>query len=67
MGNKNDSTDAQSDREIVITRIFNARRELVFKAWTEPKHMSTGGVRKPHNPCRTDGFQTRRHLSLCDV
>ena len=39
MGNKNDSTDAQSDREIVITRIFNARRELVFKAWTEPKHI----------------------------
>ena len=39
MGNKNDSTDAQSDREIVITRVFNAPRELVFKAWTEPKHI----------------------------
>lgn len=39
MGNKNDSTDTQSDCEIVITRIFNAPRELVFKAWTEPKHI----------------------------
>lgn len=39
MGNKNDSTDTQSDREIVITRVFNAPRELAFKAWTEPKHI----------------------------
>ncbi len=40
MTNKNDSTDAQSDREIVITRVFNAPRELVFKAWTDPKHVA---------------------------
>ncbi|MBW4579472.1 MAG: SRPBCC domain-containing protein [Tildeniella nuda ZEHNDER 1965/U140] len=33
------STTNQSDREIIITRIFNAPRELVFKAWTEPKHI----------------------------
>ena len=39
MSNKNDSTDAQSEHEIVITRVFNARRELVFKAWTDPKHV----------------------------
>lgn len=41
MGNNNDSTDThtQGDREIVITRVFNAPRELVFKAWTEPKHI----------------------------
>lgn len=32
-------TGAQSDREIVITRVFNAPRELVYKAWTEPKHI----------------------------
>jgi uncharacterized protein YndB with AHSA1/START domain len=25
------------DRELVITRLFNAPRELVFKAWTDPK------------------------------
>src|SRR5437016_584736 len=27
-------------REVVITRIFDAPRELVFKAWTDPKHMA---------------------------
>lgn len=25
-----------SDREIVMTRVFNAPRELVFKVWTDP-------------------------------
>ena len=40
MSNKNDSTDAQSEREIVITRVFRAPRELVFKAWTDPKHVA---------------------------
>lgn len=28
-----------SDREIVITRTFNAPRELVFAAWTIPEHV----------------------------
>jgi uncharacterized protein YndB with AHSA1/START domain len=27
-------------RELVITRVFDAPRELVFKAWTDPKHMA---------------------------
>jgi uncharacterized protein YndB with AHSA1/START domain len=27
-------------REVVITRIFDAPRDLVFKAWTDPKHMA---------------------------
>lgn len=36
---QNHSTDTQSDREIIITRVLNAPRELVFKAWTEPKHI----------------------------
>lgn len=30
----------QSDREIVITRVFNAPPALVFKAWTEPEHIA---------------------------
>ena len=29
-----------SDREIVVTRIFDAPRALVFKAWTDPKHLA---------------------------
>ncbi|MDF5710671.1 MAG: SRPBCC domain-containing protein [Nostoc sp. S4] len=40
MNNKNDSVDAQSQREIVITRIFRAPRQLVFQAWTDPKHIA---------------------------
>ncbi|MEH1803616.1 MAG: SRPBCC domain-containing protein [Nostoc sp.] len=40
MSNKNDPTNAQSEREIVITRIFNAPRELVFQVWTDPKHVA---------------------------
>lgn len=27
------------DREIVITRVFDAPRELVWKAWTDPQHV----------------------------
>jgi len=29
-------TNVATDREVHITRTFNAPRELVFKAWTEP-------------------------------
>jgi uncharacterized protein YndB with AHSA1/START domain len=28
-----------SDRELVFTRVFNAPRDLVFKVWTDPKHI----------------------------
>ncbi len=28
-----------SDREIVLSRVLDAPRELVFKAWTEPEHV----------------------------
>ena len=27
-----------SDREIVLSRVFEFPRELVFKAWIEPEH-----------------------------
>lgn len=39
MANKTESTSGTSDREIVLTRILNAPRELVFKAWTDPRHI----------------------------
>lgn len=29
-----------ADREIFITRTFNAPRELVFKVWTDPEHIA---------------------------
>lgn len=35
----NNSAEAISDREIVNTRIFNASRELMFKAFSDPDHL----------------------------
>lgn len=36
-----DSTDSKtSEREIVISRVFDAPRDLVFEAWTDPKHIA---------------------------
>ncbi len=32
-------TDEGIDREIVIIRVLNAPRELVYQAWTDPKHL----------------------------
>ncbi|RHX94197.1 hypothetical protein DLM76_08835 [Leptospira yasudae] len=29
-----------SDRELVLTRIFDAPRKLVYKVWTQPKHVA---------------------------
>jgi uncharacterized protein YndB with AHSA1/START domain len=31
---------AAGEHELVITRLFKAPRELVFKAWTEPQHLA---------------------------
>ena len=33
------SAAQMAERELVIERIFNAPRHLVFRAWTEPEHM----------------------------
>lgn len=35
---KSDVTSA-ADREIITTRVIDAPRELVFKAWTDPNHL----------------------------
>ncbi|RHX83840.1 SRPBCC family protein [Leptospira stimsonii] len=50
---------ANNDRtinEVVITRIFDAPRELVFKAWTDPEHlMRWWGPKNFTSPaCRID-------------
>jgi uncharacterized protein YndB with AHSA1/START domain len=34
------STAKVAERQVVITRIFDAPRELVFKVWTEPRHVA---------------------------
>jgi uncharacterized protein YndB with AHSA1/START domain len=36
---KNNPTEKPVDREIVITRVFDAPRELVWNAWTDPKQV----------------------------
>ncbi|HZH04398.1 MAG TPA: SRPBCC family protein [Myxococcaceae bacterium] len=36
-----------SDRELVITRDFNAPRDLVFEAWSKPEHIRRWFVRPP--------------------
>jgi len=40
MANDRDpNTTTPAERELVISRVFDAPRELVFKAWTEPEHL----------------------------
>jgi uncharacterized protein YndB with AHSA1/START domain len=36
---KNNATDAPTERELVMTRVFDAPRELVWKVWTEPERV----------------------------
>jgi uncharacterized protein YndB with AHSA1/START domain len=31
-------SDKASEHELIITRVFHAPRELVYKAWTDPRH-----------------------------
>jgi uncharacterized protein YndB with AHSA1/START domain len=40
MAEENKITPDTSDREIVITRLINAPREMVFQAWTDPQHIA---------------------------
>jgi len=39
MAATNDAPAAAAERTLVITRVFEAPRELVFRAWTEPEHV----------------------------
>jgi uncharacterized protein YndB with AHSA1/START domain len=36
---KNKYTESTADREIVISRVFDAPRELVFEAWSDTRHI----------------------------
>ena len=37
---KNKIAEKASDREIVSTRLFDAPREILWRAWTDPKHLA---------------------------
>ncbi len=39
MSEANTAATEMAERELVIERIFDAPRSLVFKAWTDPDHM----------------------------
>jgi uncharacterized protein YndB with AHSA1/START domain len=39
MAAKNNPTKMPVGQEVVITRVFDASRKLVWKAWTDPKHL----------------------------
>ncbi|HVK84366.1 MAG TPA: SRPBCC domain-containing protein [Kofleriaceae bacterium] len=44
---KNDTTvERKSEREVVITRTFNAHARIVFEAWTKPELMRRWWVPK---------------------
>ena len=38
MATRNSPATTSTERELVIERVFDAPRELVWKAWTEPEH-----------------------------
>ncbi|HEY1107374.1 MAG TPA: SRPBCC family protein [Opitutaceae bacterium] len=40
MAERKNSPADDSAREILVTRIFHAPRELVFSAWTDPRHIA---------------------------
>ena len=40
MANNGDSNTEPPEQDLVITRVFDAPRELVFKAWTEPERVT---------------------------
>lgn len=54
---QNENTTANARTELVLTRVFNAPRDLVFAAWTEPEHLAQWWG--------APGFTTR--VVTCDV
>jgi uncharacterized protein YndB with AHSA1/START domain len=54
--NHNDRIERTAIKEVLKERLFNAPRALVFKAWTDPKHMANWwGPKDFSNPvCELD-------------
>jgi uncharacterized protein YndB with AHSA1/START domain len=50
------SVTTPTDREIVVTRVFNAPRNLVFDAWTNPQYL-------PHWMLGPDGWT----MPVCEI
>lgn len=62
MAATSNATPAAGERELTITRLFKAPRDLVFRAWTEAEHLAhwpgpKGFTATPDKfDCRTGGF-----------
>ena len=54
-------------RELTITRVLDAPRSLVFRMWTEAKHMARWwGPKGFTNPvCEVDARRAARSASTC--
>ena len=63
-----ESTSATSDREIVVTRIIEGPRPIVFEAYTDPKHLAHWwGPNGFTTTTRAFDFRPRRRLGLRDA
>jgi uncharacterized protein YndB with AHSA1/START domain len=67
----NKSAAEHSEWDLIITRVFDAPRELVFKTWTDPKHLAQWwGPKGFTNPvCEVDaraGGAIRIHMRAPD-
>jgi uncharacterized protein YndB with AHSA1/START domain len=52
-----DETPAAADQEVLITRIFEAPREQVFKAWTDPDEVAAW-----YGPAHMEAPRERIHI-----
>jgi uncharacterized protein YndB with AHSA1/START domain len=52
-----DETPAAADQEVLITRIFEASREQVFRAWTDPDEVAAW-----YGPAHMDAPRERIHI-----
>lgn len=50
----NDAQIEIQDKEFVITRLFNAPKDLVFKVWTDPEHIKNWWPLKPFTASRIE-------------
>jgi uncharacterized protein YndB with AHSA1/START domain len=53
------TNDVSTDQEVLITRIFDAPREDVFKAWTDPEELAAW-----YGPAHVDTPRERIHIDL---
>src|SRR5256885_3813464 len=54
-----DQTPVTADQEVLITRVFEAPREQVFKAWTNPDEVAAW-----YGPAHMDTPRERIHIDL---